>query len=143
MRALLRNAQNAEAPLSVVSQAISLTIQMARSHLVSIKRLVTIGPPAKPYWNGFLLVDQQWPETVYWLCIFDHIHPVILLPVHPASFAHNFVSGVQSFYLSESQDAILLQACHKKIVFWTHKFAVGLIDMGNGKSQDSKAKNCK
>ena len=27
-----------------------------------------------------------------------------------------------------------------KIMFWTHKFAVGLIDMGNSKSQDSKPK---
>ena len=33
---------------------------------------------------------------------------VILLPAHPASFAHNFVSGMQSFYFSESQDVIVL-----------------------------------
>ena len=25
-----------------------------------------------------------------------------LLPPHPASFAHNFVSGMQSFYFKES-----------------------------------------
>ena len=37
---------------------------------------------------------------------------VILLPAHPASFGHNFVSGMQSFYFSESQDAIVLQTCH-------------------------------
>ena len=37
---------------------------------------------------------------------------VILLPAHPASFAHNFVSGMQSFYFSESKDAIVLQTCH-------------------------------
>ena len=37
---------------------------------------------------------------------------VILLPAHPASFAHNFVSGMQRFYFSESQDAIILQTCH-------------------------------
>ena len=37
---------------------------------------------------------------------------VILLPAHPASFAHNFVSGMQSFYFSVSQDAIVLQTCH-------------------------------
>ena len=37
---------------------------------------------------------------------------VILLPAHPASFVHNFVSGMQSFYFSESQDAIVLQICH-------------------------------
>ena len=43
---------------------------------------------------------------------------VILLPAHPASFAHNFVSGMQSFYFSQSQDAMLLQMS-LKIVFWT------------------------
>ena len=37
---------------------------------------------------------------------------VILLPAHPASFAHTFVFGMQSFYFSESQDAIVLQNCH-------------------------------
>ena len=37
---------------------------------------------------------------------------VILLPAHPASFAHDFVCGMQSFYFSESQDAIVLQTCH-------------------------------
>ena len=34
---------------------------------------------------------------------------VILLPVYPASFMHNFVSGMQSFYFSESKDAKVLQ----------------------------------
>ena len=33
---------------------------------------------------------------------------VILLPAHHAAFVHNFVSGMQSFYFSESQDAIVL-----------------------------------
>ena len=42
---------------------------------------------------------------------------MILLPGHPVSFALNFVSGMQSFYFSESQDAIVLSL---KIVFWTH-----------------------
>ena len=37
---------------------------------------------------------------------------VIMLPALSASFAHNFVSGMQSFYLSESRDAIVLQTCH-------------------------------
>ena len=37
---------------------------------------------------------------------------VIFLPAHPASFAHNFVSGMQSFYFTESQDVIVLQICH-------------------------------
>ena len=44
----------------------------------------------------------------------QYIVSVILLPAHPASFAHNFVSGMQSFYFSESQDAIVLQTCHLK-----------------------------
>ena len=56
---------------------------------------------------------------------------MIFLPVRPASFSHNFFSGMQSFYLSESQDAMVFQICHEKIVFRTHKFAVPLIDMGN------------
>ena len=42
----------------------------------------------------------------------DTVLPVILLPAHPASFAHNFVSGMQSFYFIESQDAIVLHICH-------------------------------
>ena len=52
---------------------------------------------------------------------------VILLPAHPASFAHNFVSGMQSFNFSDLS---------LKIVFWIHKFAVGFLDMGNSESQD-------
>ena len=57
---------------------------------------------------------------------------------NPASFAHNFVSGMQSFYLSQSQDAIVftITDLSLKIVFWTYKFADGLIDMGNSESQD-------
>ena len=39
--------------------------------------------------------------------------PVFLLPAHPTSLLRIiFVSGMQSFYFSESQDAIVLQACH-------------------------------
>ena len=34
--------------------------------------------------------------------------------MHPASFTHNFVIGVQSVYLNESQDAMVLQTCHEK-----------------------------
>ena len=37
---------------------------------------------------------------------------VVFLPVHSASFAHNFFSEMLSFYFSESQDAIVLQICH-------------------------------
>ena len=60
---------------------------------------------------------------------------MILLPAHPAPFAYNFVSGMQSFYFN-------VPGCNSnadlslKIVFWTHRFAVGLIDMGNSESQD-------
>ena len=36
------------------------------------------------------------------------------LPAYPASFAHYFVSGMQSFYFSESWDAMVLQICHEK-----------------------------
>ena len=39
---------------------------------------------------------------------------VILLPAHPAFFTHTFVSGMQSFYFSETQDAKVLQTCHEK-----------------------------
>ena len=61
-------------------------------------------------------------------------YTVILLPAHPASFAHNNVSGMQIFYFSVSKDAIANLTL--KIVFWTHKFAVVLVDMGNSESQD-------
>ena len=33
---------------------------------------------------------------------------MIFLPAHPASFTHNLVSGMQSFYSGESQDAMIL-----------------------------------
>ena len=39
---------------------------------------------------------------------------VIFLPAESASSTHNFVSGMQSFYFSESQDAMVLQTCHEK-----------------------------
>ena len=57
-----------------------------------------------------------------------------MLPTLPASFAHHFVSGMQSFYFGESEDAIVLQTCYKKKVFWTHKLVAGLVDMGNSES---------
>ena len=45
-----------------------------------------------------------------------HLIPgaVGFLPAHSASFAYSFVSGMQSFYFSESQDAMELQTCHEK-----------------------------
>ena len=52
----------------------------------------------------------------------------------PCIFCASFVSGMQSFYFGESEDAIVLQTCHLKKVFWTHKFVVGLVDMGNRES---------
>ena len=42
---------------------------------------------------------------------------VILLPAHSASFAHNFVSGMQQFYFGEFEDEIVLQTCHEKKYF--------------------------
>ena len=66
---------------------------------------------------------------------------MILLPAHPASFVHNFVSGMQRFQRVPGCNSIADLSI--KIVFWTHKFAVGLIDMGNSESQDSYAQNCK
>ena len=33
---------------------------------------------------------------------------VIFLPAHPASFTHNFVSGMQNFHSGGSQDAMIL-----------------------------------
>ena len=32
-----------------------------------------------------------------------------ILSAHPASFTHNFVSGMQSFYFSKSKGAMVLQ----------------------------------
>ena len=37
---------------------------------------------------------------------------VILIPAHPVSYTQNFVSGMQSIYFRESQDAMVLQTCH-------------------------------
>ena len=45
---------------------------------------------------------------------FDGQEAVLLVPAHPASFAHIFFSGMQSFYFNESQDAMVLQAYHEK-----------------------------
>ena len=59
------------------------------------------------------------------------LNSLILLPAHPASFVHNFVSGMQNILFQR-----VLEDLSLKIVFWTHKFAVGLIDMGNSESQD-------
>ena len=54
--------------------------------------------------NGYLLIIRRLYERIKLA--------EILLPAHPASFAHTFVSVVHSFYFSESQDAIVLHTCH-------------------------------
>ena len=124
----------------------------------SIQSQATINPPAKPHCacffffriSGYLPYHSETTcfnqQHSLWSLIANILNTersrlifliaVILLPAHPESFAHNFVSGMQSFNFIESQDAIELQICLLKIVFWTHKFAVGLIDMGNRESQD-------
>ena len=62
---------------------------------------------------------------------------VILLPVHPASFAHNFFLWDEKFLFQRVPGCHSIADLSLKIVFWTHKFAVGLIDTGNSKPQDS------
>ena len=59
---------------------------------------------------------HKWPIdlTAYLeLCLLS-LASVIWLSAYPASFqfVHYFVSGMQSFYFSESQDAIVLQTFH-------------------------------
>ena len=69
------------------------------------------------------------------LSIYNYIHgTVILLPAHPASFAHKF-------YFSDSQrvpGCSSIADLSLKIVFWTHKsLQLGLIDIiGRSESQD-------
>ena len=61
-------------------------------------------------------------------------YTVLLLPAHPASFAHNFVSGMQRF-IQRVPGCNSIADLSLKIVFWTPTFAVGL-DMGNRESQN-------
>ena len=55
-------------------------------------------------------------QVILWYTNFssEYMNSVIFLSVHPASFTHYFVAGMQSFYFSESQDAMVLQTCHVK-----------------------------
>ena len=69
------------------------------------------------------------------LSISLNISAVILLPAHPASFAHNFVSGMQLLFQRVPGCNSIAELSLKK-VFWTHKFTVGHIDMGNSESKD-------
>ena len=57
-------------------------------------------------------------------------HAVILLPAHPASLCINLSLGC---IVLISVSPRMQQYCR---LVWTHKFAVGLIDMGKGESQD-------
>ena len=59
--------------------------------------------------KGTSLVIQK--QRFSLICQLPSEHrPVILLPAHLASFAHNFVSGLQIYFFSESQDAIVLNS---------------------------------
>ena len=71
---------------------------------------------------------------------FDHacfmccIHTVILLPVHILHLLRIILSLGCKVFISANPR---LQKCCRlviKIVFWTQKFAVGLIDMGKSES---------
>ena len=55
----------------------------------------------------------------------DKCSHLILLPI-------NLISET----ISESPGCKSIAELSLKIVFWTHKFAFGLIDMGNNESQD-------
>ena len=66
-------------------------------------------------------------------------YTVILLPAHPASFAHNFVSGRDAKFLFQRVpgcNSIADLSLEK--VLWTHKFAVGLIGMGYSLAEKQK-----
>ena len=76
-------------------------------------------------------------------CFKNTTVPVILLPAHPASFAHHFVSGMQCFYFSESQDAIVLKTSElrvrlaplnrfkpsSKIFYWPFQGGTSFVDL--------------
>ena len=57
---------------------------------------------------GSLQVSQTCFNTFICQYIRHNSIAVIVLSAHPASFARNFVSGMQSFYFSEPQDKWLL-----------------------------------
>ena len=75
-------------------------------------------------------VDRQYKNLSY-------AYSVIMLPAYPASFAHNFVSWMQSFLFHRVPGCSSIADLSLKIVFWTQRFAVGLVDMENSESQDS------
>ena len=59
-----------------------------------------------------------------------------ILSAHSASFTHNIVSGMQSFYFSESQGAMVLQTYNEKYCSELISLQLGLIGMRNSESQD-------
>ena len=65
---------------------------------------------------NFIFLKQIKPNTYTCICIIWA--SVILLPAHPASFAHKF-----SFQRVPGCNSIADLSL--KIVFWSHKFAVG------------------
>ena len=57
--------------------------------------------------------SNSYISHLYYVQLYETLHlemaaSVIFLPVHPASFTHNFGSGMQSFFFSESKDAMVL-----------------------------------
>ena len=62
-------------------------------------------------------------------------YAVIVLPAHPASLAHDCLWDAK-FLFQRVPECNSIADLSLKIVFWTHKFAVGPIDMGNSESKD-------
>ena len=76
--------------------------------IVNTFSVVSVNAQLVPYLSSPKAI--RWPTHV----TIQVLKAVILLPAHPAFFTQNFVSGMQSFYFSESQDAIVLQICHEE-----------------------------
>ena len=74
-------------------------------------------------------------KVLSWFGSENTIQSVILLPAHHASFALILSLGCKVFILASPRMQLYCRLVIK-IVFWTHKFAVGLIDMGNSESED-------
>ena len=64
--------------------------------------------------NGFNCVLRSTKLRIYAALSGAMRLSVILLLGHPAFLTHNFVSVMQSFYFSESLDAMVLQTCHEE-----------------------------
>ena len=57
---------------------------------------------------------------------------MILLPAHPASFAHDLSQGCKVF-ISAIPGCKSIADLTLKIVFWTHEFAVDHLDSSDGR----------